>query len=121
MQYESVAVVESTAAPGVTYTVARMSFGRRVELMRRIREVAQQVEYLAAGEEPRERMDAALASVEIDRAYVLWGLRGVGGLEVDGEKATPETLAAAGPEELFREALAAIKAECGLTEAERGN
>ena len=32
-----------------------------------------------------------------------------------------ELLAAAGPEELFREAVATVKAECGLTESERKN
>ena len=40
----------------------------------------------------------------------------VTGLDVDGIAATPELLASAGPEELFREAVAAIKAECGLSE-----
>jgi hypothetical protein len=30
-------------------------------------------------------------------------------------------LAEAGPEDVFREAVAAVKAECGLTEAERKN
>ncbi len=43
------------------------------------------------------------------------------GLELDGAPATPESLAAIGPEELFREAVAAVKAECGLTETERKN
>ena len=51
----------------------------------------------------------------------MWGLKEVRGLKLDGEPATPESLAATGPEELFREAVAAVKAECGLTEAERKN
>ena len=34
MTYESVKAVESAIAPGVRYTVAKMSFARRVELMR---------------------------------------------------------------------------------------
>jgi hypothetical protein len=50
-----------------------------------------------------------------------WGLRAVSGLELDGADATPELLAEAGPEDLFREALAAVRAETGLTEAERKN
>jgi len=45
----------------------------------------------------------------------------VGGLELDGSPATPASLASDGPEDLFREALAAVKAECGLTEEERKN
>jgi hypothetical protein len=43
------------------------------------------------------------------------------GLEVDGVAATPELLASAGPEDLFREVVSAIKAECGLSETERKN
>ncbi|MBZ5724874.1 MAG: hypothetical protein LAP87_07735 [Acidobacteriia bacterium] len=53
--------------------------------------------------------------------YVTWGLRGVSGLHVDGAEATPETLAEAGPEDLFREALAAVRAETGLSGEERKN
>ena len=63
----------------------------------------------------------ALLTSEIDRLYVMWGLKDVRGLELDGEPASPESLAASGPEELFREAVDAVKAECGLTEAERKN
>jgi hypothetical protein len=98
-----------------------MSFGRRMELMRQVRELARRVEFLEAGQAPGERMDAALARCEIDRLYVTWGLRGVAGLLVDGVEATSEILADAGPEELFREALAAVRAEAGLSEAERKN
>jgi hypothetical protein len=67
------------------------------------------------------RIEAALLTSEIDRMYALWGLREVRGLELDGAAATPESLAAAGPEELFREAVEIVKAECGLTESERKN
>ncbi len=121
MEYESTTVVESSVMPGVRFLVARMSFGRRIELTKQIRELAQRVEFLEAGENPREKLDAALVAAEIERTYVLWGLREVRGLELDGCPATPESLAAAGPEGLFREALAAVKAECGLSEAERKN
>ena len=66
-------------------------------------------------------MDAHLLRAEIDRVYVAWGLVAVSGLVVDGREAGPELLAEAGPEELFREALAAVRAEAGLSEAERKN
>ena len=99
----------------------RMSFARRVELMQRIRELAGRLEFLEAGQSPQEQMDAGLLRAEIDRAHVDWGLAGVEGLTVDGAAATPELLAAAGPEELFREALEAVKAETGQSEAERKN
>ncbi|MGA2195036.1 MAG: hypothetical protein ABSH40_07170 [Bryobacteraceae bacterium] len=121
MTYESLSVVESRVATGVSYTVARMSFGRRTELMRRIRELAGHMEFLEAGQEPGEKMDAALLQAEIHRLYLTWGLRAVSGLELDGVEATPESLAEAGPESLFREALAIVRAETGLNEAERKN
>jgi hypothetical protein len=121
MNYESVAVVRSKVAEGVTFAVARMSFVRRMELMRRVRELARRVEFLEAGERAGDKMDAALLRAEIDRLYVNWGLQGVTGLQLDGAEATPESLAEAGPEELFREALAAVRAETGLSETERKN
>jgi hypothetical protein len=121
MTYESSHTIQSNAVPGVSFTVARMSFARRVDLMRRIRELARRMEFLEASREPGEKMDAGLLRAEIDRLYVEWGLRSVTGLHVDGEEATPSLLAEAGPEELFREALAAVRAETGLTESERKN
>jgi len=121
MTYKSVAVVESRAAPGVTFTVAKMSYARRTELMRRIRELARHMEFLQAGQEPGDKMDAALLEAEISRLYVGWGLRAISGLVVDGSEATPELLVESGPEALFREALEAVQAHAGLSEAERKN
>jgi hypothetical protein len=121
MNYESVRLVESQSAPGVTFTVAKMSFMRRVELMGRIRELARRMEFLEAGDGTGDKMDAALLQADIDRLYVSWGLLSVNGLQVDGADATPDSLAEAGPEELFREVLDAVKAETRLSEAERKN
>ena len=121
MSYESVVSVESRVAEGVSFEIARMSFGRRVELMRRVRELARRMEFLEAGNAPGEKMEAALLQAEIDRLYLIWGLRGVSGLDVDGAPATPETLADRGPEGLFREALTAVRAETGLSEEQRKN
>jgi len=45
----------------------------------------------------------------------------VDGLVIDGRKADPAALVERGPEELCREALAAIRAETGLSEEERKN
>ena len=119
--YRSESVVESRTVPGVRFTIAKMSFGRRVELMRRVRELARRTEFLAAGEEAGEKMDSALLHAEIERLYVMWGVKAVSGLTVDGSIAGPELLAEAGPEELFREALAAVRRETGLNEEERKN
>src|SRR5688572_23697081 len=113
MNYESWLERESQTAPGVTFVLAKMSFGRRVELTRRLREIAQKAQFYEAGD-AKEKIEAALLTSEIDRLYALWGLREVRGLELDGAPATPESLAAVGPEELFREAVAFVKAECGL-------
>jgi hypothetical protein len=119
--YESVLTIESKAMPGVRFTVARMSFDRRVELMRRIRELAGRAEFLRAGRETEDKMDAALVHAEIDRLFVAWGVRAVSGLMVDGRDASPETLYADAPEALFREALMAVREEAGLSEEQRKN
>src|SRR5580692_29568 len=121
MTYDSVEWVESAIASGVTYLVAKMSFSRRVDLMRRIRELARKAEFLEAGQDPAEKMDAALLHAEIDRLYLTWGLREIAGINVDGKPATPESLMESGPEELFREAVAAVRAATGLSTAERKN
>jgi hypothetical protein len=121
MTYESVTLVESRITPGVTFTVAKMSYGRRMELMRQIRELSRRMEFLEAGKEPADKMDAALVEAEIGRLYVSWGLRAISGLVVDGVQATPELLAESGPEDLFREALTAVQSQAGLTEEERKN
>src|SRR5712692_3963519 len=118
MNYESILERESQTAPDVTFVLAKMSFGRRVELTRRLREIAQKVEFLESGD-AKEKIDAALLTSEIDRLYALWGVREVRGIELDGAPATPESMAAVGPEALFREAVAIVKAESGLKDAER--
>ena len=119
--YKSEAVVKSRVVPGVTFTIGRMSFGRRVELMKRVRELARRREFLSAGEDTGDKMDAALLGAEIERLYVAWGLKAVSGLSVDGRAADAELLAEKGPEGLFREALAAVRHETGLSEEERKN
>jgi hypothetical protein len=120
MEYESFVEMESTIVPGVRLRVVRMSFGRRVELMRRVRDLARRVECFEAGD-LGQRMDAGLLRAEVERLYVAWGLVAVSGLTVDGAESTAESLIERGPEELFREALAAVRREAGLTEGERKN
>jgi hypothetical protein len=119
--YESTEAVESRAWPGVRLTLRRMSFTRRVELMRRIRELAGRMEFADAGPRAEDRMEAGMLQAEIDRIYLEWGLAGVSGLEIDGEPATADLLIDRGPEELVREALGALKASAGLSDAERKN
>ncbi len=121
MGYTSCVTIESQCRPGVSLTIRRMSFGRRIELTRQIRELARKIEFLEAGSDTGEKIEAALLRAEVERLYLTWGLVRVEGLEVDGATATPESLLNEGPEDLCREAIRAIKAECGLTDAERKN
>jgi hypothetical protein len=119
--WESRTIVVSESMPGVSFVIARMTFGRRLELMKRVRDLAARIEYFDAGRDEKNRMEASLLGAEMDKLYVAWGLEEVRGLVLDGEAATPESLVERGPEALLHEALAAIKAECGLTETERKN
>ena len=119
--WESRVWIEAEAVPGVRYEIVRVSFGRRIELARRIREIGRKMEYLQAGNDARETLEATVLSAEIDRAYLEWGLVSVEGLRIDGADATPETVVDRGPVELAMEILCRIKSECGMTEDERKN
>lgn len=122
MEYESQVETPSRAAPGVRFRVRRMSFGRRLELTRRLQEQAKRLAFLSAAESGEGvEAERALLGAEIDREYLRWGLAGLDGLAIDGEAATVESLIEAGPEELVREALEAVKREAGLSEKERKN
>jgi hypothetical protein len=98
-----------------------MSFGRRAALMQRVRELARRIKFLEASETAADRMDAGLLRAEIDRVYLLWGLKSISGLWLDGAEASPEGLIDSGPEDICREALEVVRAETGLSEAERKN
>ncbi len=119
--WESRVWFDADAVEGVRYEIVRVSFGRRIELARRIREIGRKMEYLEAGGDAREKLEATVLAAEIDRAYLEWGLTAVEGLEIDGATATPETLVDRGPVELAIEILERIKSECGMTEDERKN
>jgi hypothetical protein len=121
MNYQSVLDIESQTCHGVRFTITRMSFGRRIELAKRVREIAHKLEFSRASEAAQDAVDAAVIAGEVDRTCLDWGLVKVDGLEIDGVPAKPETLAEAGPEALCREIVTAIKHECGLTEEERKN
>ncbi len=120
-RYRSVVECESAIVPGVVFTIRKMSFGRRLELAERIRALGAALEFRGAGTELQDRVEASVIASRMDRAYLEWGLVRVRGIMIDGAPATPESLIAAGPEELTREALGRIKAECGLSAEERKN
>jgi hypothetical protein len=120
-KWESRISAPSESWPGVVLVIARITFGRRLELLKRVRDLAVRLEYFEAGREEKNRIEASLLGAQIDRLYVEWGLEEIRGLEIDGVPATPSMLAEGGPEDLFQEALAAVKAVCGLNEQERKN
>ena len=120
-EWQSRRTIASNSAPGVEFVIAHMTFGRRLELMKRVRDLAVRIEYFEAGREEKNRIEASLLGAQIDRLYVEWGVERILGLEIDGESATPLSLIDSGPEDLFREALEAVRAECGLNEPERKN
>jgi hypothetical protein len=119
--YESVILIRSKTMPAVTYTIKRISFGRRMELSRRAREISKKAEFLEAGSELHEQIEAGLLAQEVDAMYLEWGLVSIAGLTIDGETATFARLIEKGPDELTREIVGAIKGQCGLSDAERKN
>jgi hypothetical protein len=121
LQYESTLSIRSNAAPGVTFVIHRISFGRRMELSRRVRELSRRAEYLEAGAEVQEKIEAGILAQEIDAMYLRWGLVSVQGMTIDGEPAECERLIEKGPEALVGEIVRAVKSQCGLSEAEIKN
>ena len=92
-----------------------------MELSRRVRELSRRVEFLEAGPEMHEKIEASILAQEIDAMYLHSGLVSVEGLIIDGEPATAVRLLEKGPEGLTREVVSAIKEQCGLSEPERKN
>ncbi len=113
--------VRSHRAPGVIFTIFRMSFGRRMELVRRIREISGRLKFLESSSEFEEQVEANLLAQQIEELYVRWGLANLEGLSIDGEPAKTDLLIDKGPEGLVKEIASAVKSQCGLTEQERKN
>jgi hypothetical protein len=120
-RYDSAAWHDAEAVAGVRYAIARMSFGRRLELIRGIREIGRKAEFLAAGSDARDKLEGAVVAGDVDRAYLQVGFVAIEGLTIDGEAATPEIQIEKGPVALTLEVLSKVKAECGLSEDERKN
>ena len=119
--HESFVWIDSETRAGVRFRIVRMSVGRRIELAKRIRESGRRLEFLEAGSDVRDKLDAAVLKAEIDRVYLEWGLEAIEGLKIDGEEATPALAIEKGPADLAAEILAKIRGECGLSENERKN
>jgi hypothetical protein len=121
MQYESTLTLQSGMLEGVSFTILRMSFGRRMDLMRRVRDLSAQFEYEQAGGRTEDKIRASVLRAEIDELYLRWGLSSLRGLRIDGRDADIESLLSCGPEVLCQEIVAAIKRECALTPEDRKN
>jgi hypothetical protein len=122
MDYHSSIWKESAEAEGVRYRIRCMSFGRRIELMKRVGDSLARLEFLQAGEPtPESTAEATLLGGAIDREFLEWGLEEIEGLAIDGQAATPAELIEIGPEPLVQEALRAVRSAVGLSEQERKN
>lgn len=121
VEYESTVTLSSRSIPGVTFSVLRLSFARRMELARRVLALSQRAEFCQAGREVEDTIEANILGCEIDHLYLRWGLTAVTGLAIDGMAATPDLMIEKGPEELAREMVDAIKLQCGLTDTEQKN
>ena len=119
--YDSILKIQSKTMPVVKFVINRVSFGRRMDLAKRVREISQRVEFLEAGNQLQEKIEANLLRQEIEVTYLRWALVRIDGLTIDGEPATAGVLIDRGPEDLTREIVTAIKAQCGLNEDERKN
>ena len=119
MHYRSAVTIASRSAPGVELQIRKASFARRLEIMRRIRDLSEQMDRLRAAGGARATMDAILIGAAVDRIYVSCGVAEVTGLELDGRPATPAALAEGGPEALFQEALRAVREQ--FEQKEDGN
>ena len=84
MEYESTVTLASKVCQGVTFKIVRMSFGRRIHLMRRVRDLSSKIEYHRAGEKLHEHIESNLLRAEIDELYLRWGLKALSGLQLDG-------------------------------------
>lgn len=121
MDYTSKLRKESAAFPGVWFEIRRVSLGRRIELSKQIRELSARISFAEAGTSFPEKLEASSLALEIERLYLQWGVESIEGLTIDGEPATVSAVIEKGPEDLYREMVAAVRHECGLSEEERKN
>jgi hypothetical protein len=121
MTYHSTFTIQSSVAPDVRLTIQRVSVARRLDLLRQVRDLTGRIEFYRAGAVLGDKVDASIASGEVESLYVTWGVSKIEGLLIDGAEATPESLIESGPEELVREAADLVRAQLGLSEDERKN
>ena len=119
--YTSETTFESAILPPVRFVLHRMSAARRLDLVGRLGELATQLEMLRASEALDDRVQAEALRIRIDREYLLWGLKELRGLDIDGVPAEADSLFECGPEALTKEIVSRIREECELSGEERKN
>jgi hypothetical protein len=121
MEYTTTAEYESRHLPGVKFSVRRMSFGQRLEMLKQFRSLVGRLEYERAGSEAGDKLSAAITEMEMQRLCVESGLDEVTGLTIDGREPGSQEVLARGPEALCREIVAAVRQENFLSSDERKN
>lgn len=119
--YQSTVTFKSKSIEGVSFTVQRLSLERRLAMARSVLELSRLLEFKEAGDGAEDKIEANILVCEIEKLYVRWGLVSVAGLTIDGVDATPHLMVEKGPEDLLREIVDAVKAQCGLNQSERKN
>src|SRR4051812_16225041 len=66
-RWDSRCSVASTVMAGVELVITRMTFGRRLELMKSVRDLAARIEYFEAGRDENNRMEASLLGAQMDQ------------------------------------------------------
>ncbi|MBI3209241.1 MAG: hypothetical protein HYZ37_10130 [Candidatus Solibacter usitatus] len=121
MNHESTITTDSKVLAGVRYTIRRMSFAGRMELLTTIGDAMKRQEFLAASPHVADSAEAALLRMSMENELLRWGFVGVDGLRINGNEATLEAILNDGPEELAREILGAIEKQTRLTADEEKN
>jgi hypothetical protein len=121
VNYSSIVRHESQSVSGVSFEVRRLSLGRRIEMSRKIRSLSARMNFAEAGSTFIDKLESSALALEIERVYLEWGIESIDGLMIDGDPATVESAIASGPENLYREMVDAVRAECELGEQERKN
>jgi hypothetical protein len=126
---------ESKVVPGVIFHLRKMTEGRRIELRKslmstnsRIRQIGREQDAILSNKEnpdmPKflelnDEFDSLMIE-EVNPKTLLWGIKSVEGLEIDGKILTIAEWSEF-PSELFHEMIQAINVESGLSKDEEKN
>ncbi|MCZ2155381.1 MAG: hypothetical protein LC114_16010 [Bryobacterales bacterium] len=121
MHYSSTVQHDSRTTPGVKFTLWRLSFGKRLELLRRVHSLAGTHEFCTASQTVESQYEAAILEKAMQQIYLECTLVQVEGLLIDGEPASTDTLLHRGPENLVEEIISAIHHYMGLSAEEQKN